>query len=290
MTLPFDQERPIGTRGFSLVELLVAMAVLSLLVVMLAQMVALTSQAISIDSKKIDAAGQARLVFDRLASDLASMPSRPDFGMMFTKAAGNDSFQFYSQVDGYSGARQIAAVGYRIQQSTPGRLYQLERGAVGTDWGPSITSNPLVQFLPNTQAIATNTDPNYDVLASGVFRLEFCYVLTTGQFYSPPNNSTSPYVVYCDNPTGAAFYNGNPTSSKIAAVVIAVGILDTNSQKLISSNQLGQLATALPDNTSGDDPIADWNTAMAKPTFAPAGIPAQVVQNIRFYERTFYVP
>ena len=289
MIAPFDQERAWGNRGFTLVELLVAMAVLSLLVVMLAQVVVLTSHVISINARKLDAASQARLVFDRLAIDFGAMPTRPDLGMVFTKTAGNDSFQFYSEVDGYSGARQIAAVGYRIQQSTSGRLYQLERGAVGTDWGPAVTSNPFVQFLPSTQASATNSDPNYDVLASGVFRLEFGFLLTTGQFYSPPN-SASPCVVYCNNLTGAAFYNGSPINSHVAAVVVALGVLDANNLKIISSSQLGQLATALPDNTSGDDPVIDWSQAMAKPTFAPAGVPSPVIQNVRLYERTFYVP
>jgi hypothetical protein len=246
---------------------LVSMAVLGLLVAMLAQMLSMTDQAISLNSKKLDAAGQARVVFDRLATDLESRPRRADMGVNFIKARGNDSLNFYGEVNGYSGNRPVTAIGYRIQQSTPGRLYQLERGAVGTDWGPAASSNPFVQFLPNTATAASNSDPNYDVLGNGVFRFEFCYLLNTGVM----SNSAQSDL-------------GN-----VVAVVIAIGILDARSLRIISSSQLGQLSASLPDSTEGMDPISGWNTAVAATGFG-AGVPPQAIQGVRLYQRTFYVP
>jgi prepilin-type N-terminal cleavage/methylation domain-containing protein len=267
-----------GDRGFTLVEMLVAMAVLGLLGVFLAQVVALTGRATSAASKHLDATGQARLVFDRLGQDLAARPTRSDLTMSFTKATGNDSFQFYSQVLGYSGARQVAAVGYRIQESqgiTPSRFYQLERGAAGTDWGPAASANPLLQFLPSVFAAPQTSDPNYDVLAGGVFRLEFCYLLNTGELSttsaSPPNSS------------------GSQTYSDVVGLVVALGVLDSRSRELISDTQLQQLSQALPDCTAGQDPISGWSADMAQTGFA-SGIPKPVIQNVRIYQRIFYVP
>jgi len=257
------------------VEMLVAMAVLSILAVLLAQVVALTSQATAAASKHLDATGQARLVFDRLATDLAGRPNRADLGMLFTKATGNDSFQFYTQANGYSGARQVTAVGYRIQQTTAGRLYQLERGAAGTDWTGN--ANPYVQFLPNLFAAPLVSDPNYDVLASDVFRLEFCFLLNTG-LLSITSNS----------PVNSAGYQ---TYSDVVGLVVGLGVLDGRSRELISSTtptQLALLSTNLPDCTTGQDPASGWSAAMAKPGFG-AGLPLPVVQNIRIYQRTFYV-
>ncbi len=278
---PFDPTRVFGQRGFTLVEMLVAVAVLGLLVAMLAQTVALTGQAISVNSKKLDATGEARLVFDRLATDLAARPRRSDLGALFTKinggtstAGANDTLQFYSEVDGYSGAHQIAAVGYRIQQTTTTRYYQLERGAVGTDWGPGTSSNPFVQFLPNMFAAPLTADPNYDVLANGVFRLEFCVLLNTGVMTNPPAPTAS---------------SPNTDLTNVVGLIVAIGVLDANSLKSVSHAQLQQLAAALPDNTSGDNPLADWNTARAQTGFA-SGIPPQIIQSVRLYQRTFYVP
>jgi prepilin-type N-terminal cleavage/methylation domain-containing protein len=254
-------------QGFTLLELLVAMAVLGLLVAMLAQTTALTGKAIAFNVKKLDADGQAHVVFDRLATDLAARPTRSDIGTLFTKATGNDSFQFYSLVDGYSGGRQVAAVGYRIQQTTPGRLFQLERGAVGTDWGPVASGNPFVQFLPSTLTAPLVSDPNYEVLANRVFRLEFCYQLNTGVL----SNSCKSNL------------------SNVTAIIVAVGVLDSISLHVVSSAQLQQLSTALPDDVEGQTPISGWNTAMALSTFG-AGIPPTVIQNVRLYERSFCVP
>jgi prepilin-type N-terminal cleavage/methylation domain-containing protein len=271
--------------AFTLVEMLAAVAVLSLLILLLAQVVELTSQAISVNANKLDSTGQARLVFDRLAADLASRARRSDLGMVFTKAVGNDSFQFYSEISGYNGARQIAAVGYRIQETTAGPEYQLERGAVGTDWvtAPGSDPNPLVAFLPSVLAAAANTDPNYDVLANGVFRLEFCFLLNTG---------------YLSNSNGSKL-SGSAAStdfSNVTAVVVALAVLDSKSRKIISTAQLQQLSDALKDNADGassdsscQDPLSTWQTNMAQTSFA-AGVPLQAVRGIRLYQRNFYVP
>ncbi len=263
----FDREIPWSHRGFTLIELLVAVAVLSLLLAALAQVLVLTEKVISLDANALDTSGQARLVFDRIGADLAARPQRPDLGMTFTKAKGNDRFQFYSEVKGYTGARQVTGIGYRIQETTIGRIYQLERGAVGTDWGPAPGSNPFVQFLPNGLAVSSNSDPNYEVLGNEVFRLEICYLLNTGLV---SNSAAADY--------------GN-----VSAVLIAVGLLDNNSRKILSDQQLQQLSIALPDNSEGQDPLSAWNTALIQSGFAP-GIPPKAIQNIRLYERSFCVP
>jgi hypothetical protein len=248
--------------------MLVALVVMALLVGLLAQVTTLTSQAISLNARKLDTAGQARVVFDRLSSDLAARPHRSDLGMLLVKAIGNDSFQFYSEVPGYSGARQISAVGYRVQESTFGRLYQLERGAIGTDWGPTAGPNPFVQFLPASLTAVSNSDPNYEVLANGVFRLEYCYLLNTGAL---KNESTqSDY-------------------SDVKALVVAIGVLDSTSRQLVTTSQLQQLSADLPDCVEGQNPISGWNTALNQSGFG-AEIPLKAIQDIRVYQRTIYVP
>jgi prepilin-type N-terminal cleavage/methylation domain-containing protein len=255
-------------KAFTLVEMLVSAAVLGILVLMLAQMVGLSSQAITFNEKRLDAVGQARLVFDRIGMDLAARPRRADLGMAFTKNGSsgsspgtNDSFAFYSEMTGYTGTRHISLIGYQIQQSS-GLPYQLERSATGLDW--AATGNPL-NFLP--QALPTPASTDYDILAPDIFRLEFCYLLNTGLF---SDSASSNY-------------------SNVSAVVVAIAALDSRSRTILTNAQITQLSGDLPDTIESHDPLTDWNTTMAPANFA-SGIPLQAVQNIRLYQHIFYVP
>ena len=246
--------------------MLVAMAAMSVLFVMLSKAIDLTSKTISANSRKLNAVGQTRLFFDRLASDLAARPSRSDLGMVFTKDVGNDSFRFYSGVNGYGGARQVSSVGYRIQQTTAGRVYQLERGAEALDWGPAASPKQLVQFLPNLLPPPLASDLAYKVLAKGILRLEVSYLLNTGLM------STS----------------ANSDFSDVMAVFVAVGVMDVSTLQSMSNTHLQQLSNSLPDCVDGKDPLSCWSSAMAQTEFAK-GVPQAAIQNLRIYQRAFYV-
>ncbi|MCE0499779.1 MAG: prepilin-type N-terminal cleavage/methylation domain-containing protein [Methylacidiphilales bacterium] len=272
-----------GDQGFTLVELMAAIAVLAILAVLLAQVAVLTSQATTATSRRLDATGQARVVFDRIASDLAARPRRPDLGMNFSITSGtNSSLQFYSQVDGYSGTRQLATVGYMITTSnTNASGYpQLDRGATGLNYPTSSTSINGATF-PQFLQIPSSSSPfntlpasgDYDVLSGEVFQLGCCYLLNTGAL-----STTSSY-------------SSTYTYSDVAGLVVAVAVLDSQGRQLITPSQLTQIATDLNSapSSSTADPITSWYAAINTPGSFP-NIPAAVVQNIRVYERTFYVP
>ncbi|SDT94850.1 prepilin-type N-terminal cleavage/methylation domain-containing protein [Verrucomicrobium sp. GAS474] len=264
MLLPSPLHR--SAVGFSLLELLVSVTVLSILVMILAQVITLTGQAIGINTKKLDGAGQARIFFNRLAADLAARPQRADLGMTWTKAAGNDAIRFYSAVGGYSGARNVSLIGYRIQEAAPGRLFQLERGATGADWLAG-GSHPL--FL--TQALASPNAEDYEVLSQGVLRLEFSYLLNTA---SPATRVSL---------AAASDY------SDVGAVIVAIAVLDAKSRLLLSPAQLGALSRALSDSVAGEEPIATWSAQILRADFAP-GVPKQAIQGLHLYQHLFNVP
>jgi hypothetical protein len=178
-------------------------------------------------------------------------------------------------VDGYSGTRQVAAVSYSIMANATTGYYQLERGSTGTYYPNAsgiTTLSPqfLTMLTPPTAPLAPATT-DYDVLSNEVFRLEFCFLLNTGSLSSTSNHSN------------------NYTYSDVVGLVVAIGILDSQSFKLLTSTQLQTLSASLPDcSANGQDPISGWYTAIAKPGFA-SGIPPLAVQNVRVYQRTFYV-
>jgi prepilin-type N-terminal cleavage/methylation domain-containing protein len=257
--------------GFTLIEVLVAMAVLGLLILMIGQMVEWLGQAISSNTKRLDAASQARLVFDRMGMDLNSRPQRSDLGIAFTKAGSSmtsDSIAFYSTVSSYNGARALSLVSYRIQQTISGRLFQLERGTSGTDW----TGNNQIFFQTPPTSPSLPSEGNYDVLAPGVFRLAYRFLLKTGTLSNSLPNSDM---------------------TQASAVVVALAILDDKSRLLLGNpaKQLQQLAQALTDGSATSEPISAWNATLAQMGgLSLPGIPNQAVQRIYVYQRTFYVP
>src|SRR4051812_22771165 len=123
--------RPTRRHGaFTLTELIIAVGVLTLLTSFVAQLVNNATIVTTHSRKRIDADGQARLVFDRISGDFAKMLKRTDVDYLFSKQTGNDRMFFYSEAPAYydGGASSIkphssvALVGYRINTS-----YQIER-------------------------------------------------------------------------------------------------------------------------------------------------------------------
>jgi hypothetical protein len=176
-----------GTReAFTLVELLVSMGVLLIVVFFVSQLMTSATAVTRTGSKHIDTDTQARVVYDRMALDLAQMLKRTDidyyvkgtnayngnghgqghgYGHRQTGGMyGSDQIAFYSQVPGYypTGSQSsVSLVAYRIFEGTntdPAYL-RLQRMGKGLLWNG--VSNPNKQpnhsgftspivFLPQT--------------------------------------------------------------------------------------------------------------------------------------------
>jgi prepilin-type N-terminal cleavage/methylation domain-containing protein len=171
-------------RAFTLVEMLVSIAVLTLLLLMITQMVKSGSSTATTGNKHVDTDTQARTVFDRMALDFGQMLKRTDVDYYFKaneikypghskghkKGGGgpgggntnlNDYIAFYSQVPGYdpsSGSPSpISLVAYRLNGLVADPSYnKLERLGKGLLWNgvfpPGSQNNPNylkpVVFLP----------------------------------------------------------------------------------------------------------------------------------------------
>jgi len=213
-------------QGFTLVEMLVATAVLALLVVLFAQIMNGATAATSTSRRHMDADSQARMIFDRMANDFDKMFDRTDVDFVFAKQTGNDAMFFYSEAPSYfdntslavTQQSNVALIGYRINISNA--LYPnipvLERLGKGLTWDgqtTSINSPGGVVFLTASGAIplatttlngnwttigtltgssgansaySDGTDSDYHVLSDQAFRLEFVFLLTDGTVSTIP--------------------------------------------------------------------------------------------------------
>src|SRR5438132_8756224 len=112
--------------GFTLVELMVTMAILALLVLFVASLVNSAATITTLGNKRMDADSQARQLLDRMAVDFAQMVKRNDVSYYIKTAGntqpGNDQIAFFSHVPGYyptpSYQSPISLVSYRVNSDS----------------------------------------------------------------------------------------------------------------------------------------------------------------------------
>lgn len=271
-------------RAFSLLEILVAVAVLLLIVVLMAQMLNSVSSTTSNSQKGIDAVGDAQLAFDRLSFDFARMLRRTDVDYSFSKRDGNDRFSFYTAEPGfYTGPettpRVLSVAGFRVAAGPDGAP-RLERGALNLSWSGSggrtqvfvpVDGNgaQIQKFdTPNSLPVLDDGQPGeYQALADQVFRMEISYLTRDG-----------------------GLRKSFPTSlSDLSAIVVAIAVLDPKSRLLVTDYTA--LISAFPDAEDGRDLLALWTPVAEDPGLAArTGIPQSAAQAVRVYQRTFPLP
>lgn len=282
------------TSGFTLIEILVAVAVLTLLLLLVTQIVQSGTLVIGGSRKHLAADAQAREVFNRFAVDVAGMVRRPDMDAIFTNAAAtNATMIFFSEAPGFF-ASSVAAtnrsplslIGYRINDA------KLERLGKGLAWTGASDTPVFLTYATNRVStnstpatgsiisdvwagIPSSNDPDYHLQADGVFRIAFCFRKKDGTF-----SFTLPV-----NPVSGAF-------SDLSSVVLTLAVLDGESRKIVSDTS--KLATALDNPTEADLaagilPGKLWqaNVADAQAFASKAGIPVSAASRVRIYQRSF---
>lgn len=176
-------------RAFTLVEVLVATSVLTLMVLMITALLDSASLTVLASGHHLAADDQAREVFDRMQVDFARMLKRNDVYFSFTKdpVAGNynDQLTFNTETPGYfpngtSSANESnsSLVSYQIPVSTqlpstaPGQamannLCRLCQGNLWTN----------ISFTPTVTP--TYTISNAHLLSNSIFRMETAFLYRT---------------------------------------------------------------------------------------------------------------
>jgi prepilin-type N-terminal cleavage/methylation domain-containing protein len=285
-----------GRNAFTLIEVLVATSVLTLMMLMITALMNSASLTVSSSGRHLAADDQARQVFDRMQVDFARMVRRNDVYFNFNKpATGNDSFTFYTEMPGYfsnntSSAKQsnTSLVSYQIPVTSQlnsqtlflaNNLCRLGQGNQWTEIAFTPTANPNPSIT------------GADLLSNSIFRLETAFLYRTGD--------TSLQISSTPPTPGSGIQN-------LEAVVVALGVLDTDSQKIVPSGEYPTLVAALAKYTGSQsisltsstaltapsiDPIlSTWRTAISASNFATtAGIPASAARQVRVYQRIIYL-
>jgi prepilin-type N-terminal cleavage/methylation domain-containing protein len=296
----------LSTSAFTLVELIVAMAVLSLMIASLAVMINGTIGATILGSKHLSADTEARMALDRIVYDFSKMVKRPDVDYYFQKnpSPGSDQMAFYSESGGYftgvssptTQGSTTSLVGYRINSNL--EMERLSKGLVWNGVAPPTGSSAMV-FLPDLLTTTwplvagSGTDPDYQVIGDQIFRLELCYLVHDS--LTDACLSDTPYL-----PTSATALppaQADPLIAKdLMAVVVTVAVLDSRSRLQAGTRLQGaaNLLTHVTGTTmSGAStgsiitlPAALWTAQVNSQSL---GLPTAVNNQVRIYQRYIYV-
>jgi prepilin-type N-terminal cleavage/methylation domain-containing protein len=220
--------------GFTLVELLVAMAVFLLIAVTVASLTDSTAKLTSLFNSRMGADATARQALDRMGFDFSRAILRPELPDRIEKLTGNDRLVFYVRTDSYepSHDRGISTVAYEVQD------FVLLRGVDGFTWsndqGSQLSFAGLTRpagetsFVEDRNAAAarlpqvdSNDEERFEVLSPGVFRFEYCFLLKDGTLSTIPiMTPTAPTGVTRVHQTNGS---ASPTASSDSGSSYSVG-------------------------------------------------------------------
>ncbi len=299
------------TAAFTLGELLISLAVLTVLVLFVGQMFNGAMTVVSQGTKHMEAESHARPLFDRLAVDIAQMVKRTDVSF-YLKCAGdpmsgtNDRIAFFSAVPGYYNDSSwgynsgYSVVAYRVNtDSTKSQYNKLERMAKGLPLNGAYSGSarmPLL-FLDNGSPPATaigqawpdaiapageSSDPyqRFELVGPQVFRFEY-YYLTSASPASlvqyPASSLKDPALDW------STVYKTNIRD--ISAIVVDVAVIDPQSRRILSKVDIATLTSQLEDYGNGMGPgelLGRWQN-----TIDSSNLPHAALQGIRLYRALF---
>lgn len=270
--------------GFTLVELLVAVSILTVIILAVTRLFDSASAVASNGNRRLDADAHARPLVDRMALDFAKMLKRSDLDYYLKEPsspqAGNDQLAFFCALSGYypsTGSQSpLSLVAYRINS-----VSQMERMGKGLVWNGVSTTNASLVFLPIRltdlwlAATNNNPDPDYEVVGSQTFRFEYCYLLSNGTL------SVTPWDVAAGHTTVSGLQD-------VTAIRVMFATIDPKSRVLLSNTQLATLGASLPDCSDGQVPGAlanQWQMILDQ----TLDLPRPAISSVRIYERYFNV-
>lgn len=277
---------PARAASFTLIEIMVAVAVLVILIVFVAQLTNSATAITRVGTKHMDADTQARTVLDRLGFDIGRMIRRNDLDYYIKGAAsytghgnghgwgkkltggqqGSDQCAFFTQVQGYYPAgytptqqSPISLVAYRINQNSTGSTapyLQLERMAKGLLWNGvdnrtnSTAVYPIV-FLPNTISniptwSAAVKDDNSGQSVDADYEVVGSQVFRFEYWYLLKSGILND-VPWDQDTTLVPLHTSLNGWIDVQAIAVAIAVIDPASRALIPRTTLLDIASDLDD-------------------------------------------
>ncbi len=273
--------------AFTIVELLVATAVLALLLSLLLQVTNHTLQASRVTTQQLDSTQAARRVIDAFSSDIASAVMTSGATILVQAKGGAPSLAFLTTGRGPSSVpTRYLAVNYQLKTNQIVRAYR------AVDWSS-------VDLLAAAET-AANSPSDSPGLATGILQLTVLAILEDGKTVinlengaavvsgsATPAWGVSGTVTYQGQtvPTGwtalvPATPPSTPAAPRVRSLLIAIAAVDQQNLRLLNAAQLERFK-----QPTTEDPIKEWESALATSSFA-----GPVRAAIRFQSKVIPLP
>jgi prepilin-type N-terminal cleavage/methylation domain-containing protein len=243
--------------GFTLIELLVAIAVLALVSVILAQMLAATSQTWLTGQAKVNNFTKGRAMLDLLARDLQSGVYRSDL-----PSFPGGAVAFYTERPGFSGStnalRNISWVNYDLGASTNATL---QRADLAVEWN---ATNAVAFGSTNAPAGAVPRDTAPGVVG---FKIQF---------------------LYADGSLSTNYSSAN----RPKAVSVGLAVIDDKTLERLQADPLkiAALRNGFASHASGTNSVkADWEEFM-RTEIVWESYPKSLATGLKVFERYVALP
>jgi prepilin-type N-terminal cleavage/methylation domain-containing protein len=287
-------------RGFTLVELLAAMILFSMIIGMTAWAVIGATDTTAGAEKQMDTTMQARAFLDRFGADLNNMMDEGGLTAFYCDAGGagdNSAIGFVcrSRPRATSGDMRGIVAAYRINEieDIDGLKYPMaSRGDCTLLYDDQVGS--IIEESSGDLDDGGNVILNWQVIGTGIIRLHISFLLNDGSIVQIPPT----YKL-----TASAFPDGftlkddckfipfraedSVNGTYVVGMTVGIAVLDPRTRNLAGKDigsYANQFARPVAD---GETPNAVWNKKLE--TLGEGAIPKPFRANIRFYERMYTV-
>jgi len=280
--------------AFSLVEVLVAVAILLLMLLLVSQITQMTLQTSRATTAKMEGTEAARKLFDSLDRDLELSVAAPRLEKASTNlsilarlsASGSPELSFLTSGRGPSGTMppRFLVVGYSMTKDTVTRIYS------PVDWSAT--------DLPQAAAAPAASGSGSSVVANGILQFSIAILLEDGSIASladlggpslpNPLPAWGSRVDVAGSGTWTLLHPSrppapvplNPTTARTSSLLVSVATIDERSYRLIPP-----AAFPLFPQPLTSDPTKEWESKLATLT-----LPGPVRASIRFHSMRIPLP
>ena len=255
-------------QGFTLLELLVATALLAVVLTLVVQVVQYSSRAARHGQETAEAFSSARAVLDTVGRDLENAVIRddlaafPDTGV--SSKDGLSSFAFYARLPGVTSNSNIRRVSL-VRYTHDTNLTTLMRSDMSIGWDET---NRIT--FGNASNLPMLSSVQARKLCDGVLGFDVVYIHKDGTFSKNPSTVASP----------------------VRAIRVTVALVDPEASMLLTRAKLsGDLvnlfATNRPNDATSNTKVS-WSAALNTKNWD--GFPEAVRRRLKVYERFITLP
>ena len=260
--------------AFTILELLVSMAVLAIILVMMVQVVNGLLHSTRTQSQQMDSVASARRAIDVMAADLQNAVVGENAAILAPTSAGSNLFALLTSRRGSNGStsHRFLAVSYSTNASS-----QLTRSYASVDFAQT-----------NLLAAATNTAAPVEPLARGILAIQVRAITDTSNF---------PVTASASSNWATTNYNGTPSPGGFQAIIthspafassltnrtrafeVWIAAVDDQNYSLLKNLSKLTVVQGVLTNTT------TWRSDIDS-----SAVPAQVKSGIRILNKTIPLP